>query len=189
MPLTPPGLSGAIMGGLSSASFTGTNLMDLARGIASGICNWISAMVVTTTDVGAPGVGTGVMPLIVPAPSIQAQVLSGLSSQSFKGTSLSSLSQGLGTGLNIGLMMGIIQTTHPSVGVGTATPKFTAPPLGPLIMAGLLGAGVKGTEMSKLANGIGSGVENVFSSLVLQVPIVGSIAPISGPMTGVGFIM
>jgi hypothetical protein len=115
--------------------------------------------------------------------------MAGLAAQGFKGTSLAALAGGLATGIALGLMQGIIMTTHPSVGAGIAIPQFITAPLAPLLLNGLQGASVKGTDMPKLAKGVGQGVEQTFSSLILQVPIAGATYPIVGPNIGTGFVV
>ena len=186
MPLSPPSLAGAIQGGLSASSIAGVSAASLALGIATGVCQWIPTIVVLTTDAGAPGTGTGTLPLLVQPGLLQGGFQAGLAA--FSGTALPQLITGLATGLSNGLMSAMIITVHPCVGVGTGVPQFICQPAFPMILAGLLGAGIKGVSASVLAQGIGTGLQQAFSSLVLAIPIAGVVYPMTGPTVGTGTI-
>lgn len=189
MPLNPPTLAaGFLTPNMVSMGNVGTGVPKLALGIAIGVCQFLTAQsTVMTVDVGTLGVGTSIIPLIVPSPLVLSSLTSAFASVGILGIMAPKLLSGLATGLTTGwLSLALLQTNHPSVGVGTGVARVVGPSAVPAMIAGFSTAGMVGDGPTKIARAIGIGLDMVFASFVqLGVPIVGVPAPTGS--SGVGF--
>ncbi len=158
---------------------------ELSFGLMVGISKWVPTIRATATASGTLGVGTGLAPLIVPAPLLVSTFLPVFAANGIIGVFSPFFISGLSTGLNLVFLQGIVQTTHPNVGIGGGVVKFTPPPATPLLIEGLASVGMVGPGPAKLANAIGQGLGIVFSTLVLPCVVAGSPSPVAS--AGVGF--
>ena len=184
MPITQPGLMGALAPSLASAALFGITTPQIALGVSNGLLSWLPAIQVVTIDVGVKGVGSGTITLTIPAPVLQASLLSSLPSNGIAGALMPSLATGLANGLSQGLSQGAIFTQHPIVGVGTSVCKLVAPPATPFMLAAMAGSGLIGTLAPRVASAVGDSLAQVFAAFSIVLPIVGT--PSQVPFAGVG---
>lgn len=190
MPITVVNATASIAGSLGSVSMTGSQVANYARGIATGLTTWVAATQVVTSDVGTAGVGKNIpSPVVVTAPVLYANLVTGFASQAMSGTSVPSLCLGLSNGLVLALAQGLINTVHPTVGVGTGVAKFVAPSAIPFMSLGLASAGMSGTAVVSMASALGMALDLTFASLVLPIAIVGPTSPYAGVGVGTGKIL
>jgi hypothetical protein len=186
MPLTPPGLTGAVLAGLTASGFIGTAASQLALGVATGIVTWAtSAAIVTSVDTGTLGVGAGTIPLVVPPPLLLGNLLVGFTAMAQIGVMAPVECAGLSIGISTGLAQGLVVTVHPGVGLGAAVVKIAGVSVASMI-TGFAAAGLHGTSAIQHATAIAMGLDLTIAELVLPSPIVGppSIVPFAGVGTG-----
>lgn len=190
MPVTIPGIMGSVIPNLVSTGMIGTGVPQYARGVALGLSQWIPLVKVTTVDAGTAGVGKNVpLPLVVPNPLLQGNLLAGMASQGLVGLMMPLFITGLTNGLVISFAQMLVVTTHPSVGVGAGVAKLVAPPAAASIISGFAQAGMKGDATIRKALALASGLDGTFASLVLPVAIVGPPSPIGSAGSGFGNIL
>lgn len=189
MPLTPPGITGAVLGGLASAALIGTANAQLAAGVGAGVMLWIGQLTVVTADVGTAGVGAGTLPCAIPQPSLLGGMMAGMAATGTIGVAAPLLATGLANGLALAFLQGLITTVHPVVGVGAATATFPGPSAVPSMIAGFKAAGMVGTMTEKTATAVGIGLDIAFGSFVVPIPIVGPPSPVSVSGAGSGKIL
>ncbi len=190
MPVTTPGIFGAVYPNLVSVGVLGSDGPKLARGIANGLVRWIPQVRVSTTDAGSAGVGSNVpLPLIIPAPLLYPALAAGMAAQGLLGIFVPVYLVGLSNGLSLAFTQMLVKTTHPGVGTGAGVAKFSAPPAASSMRQGFFEAGLKGESFTKKATAVAMGLDIVFASLVLPVIIVGSASPSPGTGVGSGSIM
>jgi hypothetical protein len=188
MPLNPPALAtGFIAPNLLSVAHIGTGMPKLAMAVAIGVSQFLTVQAkVTTIDTGVLGVGTSIMPMIVPPPLLQGGLYSGFSSMGILGVMSPLTIAGLTNGLTTGLLaLALLQTNHPGVGVGAGVARIVGPSAIPSMLAGFASIGSTGDGAKKIATAIGIGLDITFAAFVEPVPIVGSPSPV--PAAGVGF--
>lgn len=188
MPLNPPALAGAFLApNLLSTGNIGMGMPKFAMGVAIGVCQYLTIQAkVTSIDTGVLGVGTSIMPLIVPAPLLQGALYSGFSSMKILGPMAPLLILGLTNGLTQGwLALALLQTNHPGIGVGAGVAKITAPTAVPTMIAGFASMGLVGDGPIKTATAIGIALDITFAAFVEPIPIVGTPSIVGG--AGVGF--
>jgi hypothetical protein len=189
MPLLPFGVAGILAPALLGTGMIGTATPTFALGVGIGVSKWIKTVPVTTIDAGSLGVGSGQLPLVVPAPLLLANITAAMASLGILGIMAPLKALGLSTGLSGAFPMGLIKTTHPGIGVGTGMAKFGSVPAAPLIIAGLAEVGMVGPSVVKIATAIGMGLNMTFATLVLPIPIVGSASPAAGAGIGFGMVI
>lgn len=189
MPLTPASLTAVLTVNLLAAGNLGSKTPQLASGIAAGVMIWNSTLKVQTVDAGSLGVGKGFLPCIIPQPLLLAGLLGGLASTGNVGVRLPLLALGVANGLALGFPTGIITTTHPTVGTGTGVAKFLGASAVAGMIAGFSSVGMVGPGPSKIATGIGIGIDTAFAAFIVPVPIVGSASPSASGGTGFGAIV
>lgn len=189
MPLNPPALAaGFLTPNLIGMGNLGTGVPTFARGIAIGVCQFLTVQSkVTTVDAGTLGVGTSIIPLIVPSPLVVTSLTTGFASAGILGVMAPKLIAGLATGLTTGwLALALLQTNHPTVGVGSGVARIVGPSAVPAMILGFSSVGMVGDGPTRTARAIGVGLDMIFASfLQLGVPIVGAPAPPGS--SGVGF--
>jgi hypothetical protein len=189
MPLNPSALaSGFIAPNLMAKGNLGVGVPQLARGIANGVCQYLTVQAkVMTVDAGTVGVGTSIMPLIVPSPLLLSSLTAGFVSAGILGTMAPKVIAGIATGLATGwLALALLQSNHASVGVGAGVARIVAPAATPAMILGFSSAGMAGDGPTRIARAIGTGLDMTFASFVqLGIPIVGTPAPVGS--SGVGF--
>jgi hypothetical protein len=146
---------------------------------------------VVTKDVGTLGQGAGTGVLFLPA-ALSISVIS----RNFKAAKLlgpipEDTARGLATGFSICVSIGLAQTIHPTVGVGTASvngiiPKFSAVPI---CQGAFSAALLNGQEAKKMAAALGAAMDELCSSIVGQLVIAGSPSPIPSGGAGYGKII
>lgn len=189
MPITPPGLIGAITGGLASGSMAGMSVPQIALGLATGIMTWIPTVQVITVDAGLLGAGAGLLPFIIPPPALVGAMLAGVASAGLIGIMAAPAATGLGNGIALGLAQGLITTVHPSVGVGTGVAKLIFVPPIPFLLGGLASAGLTGMAVPQVATAVGTALTTVFAAFTMPIPIVGAGSPSPSGGAGTGKIL
>lgn len=187
---TPSGATPILIQALRGAKVDGLEMPRLARGIASGVSLWLQGVQVSTTDAGTAGVGAGFGTLaLLSFPLLNVNLSVGFGSSGLQGDFAPTLARGIASGLSRSLAsQAILNTTHPTVGSGTAIVRLYAPsiPLGvQAISQGMLGAGLTGDTIPKLASALEIGLRVSVHSLVLPLVIVGPVSPVAS--TGIGF--
>jgi hypothetical protein len=187
MPLNPPALAtGFLAPNFISVAHIGTGMPKLAMAVAIGVTQFLTLQAkVTTVDAGLLGVGTSIIPLIVPPPLLQAGLFTGFASAGILGPMAPLTIQGLTSGLVTGfLALALIQTNHPGIGAGTGVARIAGPSAIPAMLSGFSAMGMSGGA-TKIATAIGIGLDITFAAFVEPVPIVGAGSPVGG--AGVGF--
>lgn len=188
MPLNPPTLAtGFLVPNLISVGNIGVGVPKLAMGIAIGVTQFLTLQAkVTTVDAGTLGVGTSIMPLIVPNVLLQPALFSGFSSMGILGPlaplTIQAITNGLVTGWTA---LALLQTNHPGIGVGAGVAKILGPSAVPAMIFGFAAMGMIGSGPAKMATAIGIALDITFTSFFEPVPIVGTASPVGG--AGVGF--
>jgi hypothetical protein len=189
MPLVPFAMAGVLTPALLGVGMLGLATPKFSLGVSIGVAQWLKAVTVTTTDAGSLGVGSGQLPLIVPQPILLTNILTSMASLGLAGVMMPLKSLGLSVGLTGGLVLGLIKTTHPTVGAGTGVAKFSPTPAPPFIVAGLAQAGLVGPSVVKIATAIGMGLNKTFLLMALPIPIVGAASPSAGAGVGFGVVI
>jgi hypothetical protein len=186
MPLTPPGLTLAVAGGLAGTGHLGTGMPKLAAGVAAGVIAWNSGGVkVVTVDVGAIGAGAGSIPLIMPPPLLIGGLTGGFAAMALSGVFAPLTIVGLATGLVAGFAQGLIVTAHAGVGAGTGVVKIVGSSAVPFMIAGFASVAMVSPGSVKMATAIGIGIDTAFAAFTTVTPILGGAGP--APSTGAGF--
>jgi hypothetical protein len=190
MPVTVPGIMGALIPNLVSVAMIGTGVPQYCKGVALGVTKWIPQVKVQTVDVGTAGAGKSApTPIIVPQPLLYANVLLGMTSQGLAGVFMPVFAVGLTNGLVLSFIQMVISTNHPSVGTGGGVAKFSAPPAASAMIQGFKEAGLKGDGSIKKAKAVATALDKTFAILVLPVVIVGPPSPAPGAGSGFGSIV
>jgi len=188
MPLDPISVGGIIRVSLLSAGIVGTGSSQLCLGLTNALCTYSkSAMVVTTIDVGTLGVGKGIgAGVILPQPVLAAALAANLPANMVAGLSVPQLVLGISTGYSMALMTAIINTMHPSVGVGSGKLQIypnTAAAIG-IFTSAFLAAGMTGPSVVPLATAVARSLDAVLPTAIGVVVIAGP--PNIVPGAGVG---
>lgn len=193
MPLNPPALAGGFVApNLISTGNIGIGVPKFSLGVAIGVCQFLTLQSkVTTVDAGTLGVGTSIIPLIVPFPLVLTSLTTGFASQGILGPLAPPFLQGLATGLTTGwLSLALLQTNHPSVGVGAGVARIVAPTAVPAMTQGFSAVGMVGDGPAKTARAIGSALDMIFASFIQPgIPIVGSPSIVGGAGVGFGSVL
>jgi len=189
MPLTPAGLTGALIVGLRGVAMTGSGVPKLAQGVANGVCAWVKSLKVVTVDAGTLGVGVGFLPFAVPPPLLIASLLAAYPVNGQLGVMAPQEATGLGVGLGLGFIQGIMTTQHPTVGSGTGVAKVIGGPAFPFLMAGFAGVDIKGTGATQKASAISLALQMTLAVFTLPIPIVGAPTPMGSSGVGQGSIL
>lgn len=186
MPITPAGMTAAILPNLAAVAMIGTAVPQLALGIGTGATIFNTAMKVQSIDVGTLGVGAGLGPVIVPPPVIISAMIASFAAGGIIGVMSVPLATGVATGLALGFAQGLIVTVNAGVGLGSGVAKFIPGPGPPAMIAGFAAAGLTGTSSIQLATAIGLALTITFAALVAPIVIAGppSILPGAGSGTG-----
>jgi hypothetical protein len=161
-----------------------------SAGVAAGLMDWVSHIVVTTSDTGNLGSGTNVpTPVSIPSSTMFSNLMTGMASFGFFGVISPLFCKGLADGLCKTFAQSSIMTIHPSVGSGVGIATFIAPPCGPY-MADKFGAvGMNGPQTIRDAFALGLALDITLQSIMTSVTIVGSPTPVPGTGKGVGKIL
>lgn len=188
MPLNPPTLAtGFIAPNLLATGNIGAGMPKFAMGVAIGVCQFLTSQAkVVTVDVGTLGVGTSIMPLIVPNPLLQGALFAGFASMGILGPMAPLVITGLTNGLVTGwVVLALLQTNHPLIGTGAGVARIVAPTAVPAMIGGFTSMGMLGDGPIKTATAIGIALDITFTTFVEPIPIVGPPSPVGG--SGVGF--
>ena len=189
MPLTPSGIASALAPALASAGMSGIAIPQYALGLGVGVCQWAQQIIVMSVDTGTLGVGTSTGLLLVSTPTLLSNLMSSFGSMGLTGVFVPALASGLASGFVTAFIQGLLLVSHPSVGVGASVNTFQSGPSASFIISGLASVGFSGTFMPNLATAIGLGLDTTFKTLILPLPIVGSVSPMSSTGTGLGKII
>lgn len=189
MPITPPGLVGAILPNLAAVAMIGTSVPQLALGVATGVTLFNTAMKVVSVDVGTLGVGAGLGPVVVPPPALLGAMLTSFLATGIHGVMAVPLATGLSTGIALGFAQGLIVTVNTGVGLGSGVAKFIPGPGPPAMIAGFAAAGLIGISAVQLATAIGLALTITFAALVGPIVITGPPSIVAGSGAGIGQIV
>lgn len=192
MPLNAPSLAtGFIAPNFASTGFLGASVPQLSMGVASGVSLYFSSQaIVTSIDAGTLGVGTTVMPFLLPSALLQGNMTTSFASFNLLGTYAATFLLGLSNGIALGLnSLALLQINHPTVGVGTGTAKIIGPSSVPTIQQGLVSNGLTGTWAPILGAAIGTAIDISLASYFQIVPIVGTGSPVGGSGVGLGTVI
>lgn len=168
----------------------GVGVPKFVQGLGVGLSTWTPTIVVNTTDVGTAGSGKGVpVPVIIPQPTLYANLIGGMVSQGLVGVMSPAFILGLSNGLVLLYAQVLTNTAHVGVGTGSGVATFRPPPAFPQIQAGFASAGMVGEGSVKLARALSRGLEATFKSLAAAQPIVGPSAPSAGSGRGFGNLL
>jgi hypothetical protein len=187
MPLVSPVLATAFVGpNLLATGQIGQGMPKFALGVSLGVVDYLSSARVITTDVGTLGVGTSIIPMIVPQPLLLGGILSGMGSMGILGPMAPLVALGLANGITIGLAaLALLQTNHPSVGTGAGVARIVGGTAVPAMIGGFDSVNMSLDGSKKMATAIGIGLDITFAAFFQPIPIVGPSAPVNG--AGVGF--
>jgi hypothetical protein len=186
MPVTVPGIMGAVLPNLISVAMFGTGTPKYAKGVALGVSYWIPKVKVNTVDVGTAGAGKNVpLPFVVPNALLYSNILMGMTVNGLAGVLMPVFAVGLSNGLTMAFLQMLVNTNHPTVGVGAGVAKFSGPPAYSSILQGFKAAGMNGDKLPKKARALGMALDVTFASLVIPIAIVGP--PSISPGGGSGF--
>lgn len=193
MPLNPPALSsGFLVPNLASTGNLGTGVPMFSLGIAIGVCQYLTVQSrVMTVDAGTLGAGTSIIPLIVPSPLLISSLTTGFASAGLMGVMAPKAILGIANGLMTGwLALALLQTNHPTVGVGAGVARVVGPSAMPAMISGFAAAGMIGDGPMRMARAIGIGLDMTFAAFVQPgIPIVGSASPIGSAGVGLGTVI
>ena len=189
MPFTPAGATIALTAGLASALHIGSGAIKLATAVAAGVSTWLHSVPVVTVDVGAIGAGAGAIPLIVPPPALISGLTAGFAAQGILGPMSPLTILGLANGLSTAFAQATVITTHPGVGSGTCSVKFTGSSAVPAMIAGFASQAMTTPGSIKMATAIGIGLDITFAAFATQSPIAGAPGPSPGGGAGFGVIV
>jgi len=189
MPITGPGSASVLIPNLASTGNIGTGMPQLATGIGTGLSLWTPTIRVATVDVGTAGVGVGSLPLVVPQPALYGFLIESMAATAQLGPLGPLFQLGLANGLVAAFVQGLILTTHPSVGTGSAVARFFAPPASVPMVQGFSMVGMVGSGPVKFATAIGLALSKTFAALTLPMPIVGSASTSGSSGLGSGGII
>lgn len=193
MPLNPPALaSGFLAPNLLATGNLGTAVPMFCLGIAIGVCQYLTVQSrVMTVDVGTLGVGTGLIPLLMPTPLLLTSLTQGFASAGLMGTMAPKALLGITNGLVTGwATLALLQTNHPTVGVGTGVARIVAPTAVPAMISGFAAAGMTGDGPARMARAIGTGLDMTFASFIQPgIPIVGGASPVGSSGVGLGTVL
>lgn len=190
MPLDPITVGGIMRVSLLSAGLVGSGSSQLAAALAGALCTYgTTTMSVGTIDVGTAGAGKGTgIGVIVPQPFLSASLAISLPSNGIAGLSMPQLALGISTGYSVALSGAIVNTFHPSVGVGTGKLQIapnTIASIGVFIQA-FFAAGLTGSMAVPLATAVAKGLDAVLPAATGIVAIVGSPSVVSSSGVGSG---
>jgi len=190
MPVTVPGVMGALIPNLISVAMIGTGVPKYCQGVALGLSIWVPQIKVNTIDTGSAGVGRSApTPVIVPNPLMYVNIIAGMTANGLAGVFMPVFSLGLANGLVLSFAQMVISTTHPSVGAGGGVAKFSAPPAASAMIQGFKQAGMKGDGAVKKAKAVAMACDLTFTSLIVPIAIVGPPSPAPGAGSGFGSIV
>ena len=186
MPLTPVGITGALIPALTATGMLGTGMPQFAAGVAAGVMFWIGSLTVTTVDVGTYGAGAGLAPCVIPPPLLLTGMLTSFPATGHLGAMTALFATGIANGLTSAFLQGLISTVHPTVGVGTATCTFPGPSAIPSMIAGFKSVGLVGLMTEATATAVGMGIDIGFGGFIIPIPIVGPASTLGSSGTGTG---
>lgn len=188
MPLDPISVTGIMRLALLGAGLIGTGSNQLAVGLSNALCTYgKTAMSVGTIDVGTLGTGKGTgVGVVLPQPILMASLSTSLPGGGIAGLSMPQLALGISIGYSTALSTAIINTFHPSVGIGAGKLQIapnTIAAIGIFTQA-FISAGMSGNMIIPLATAIVKGLDAVLPAAIGVVAITGS--PSTSPSSGVG---
>jgi hypothetical protein len=184
MPLAAPTLTVTLTTSLLGSGMIGSATPKFASGVAQGVTLWVKKLSVQTVDAGVAGVGTGLFPFLIPPQLLMANLLAAYVANGQIGPMAPLEAVGLANGLAMGLLTGLIKTTHPTVGAGAGVARISGPPAYSSLMQGFSSVGIKGQGATKKANAISTALMLTLQVITLPIPIVGPVGP--SPSSGIG---
>lgn len=191
MPLASPALTSVLASQIVAAGCIGMDVPKLANGIAIGVCQFLTVQSkVTSIDTGLLGVGTSIMPLLVPSPLIQSSLMAAFPSAQIIGIRAPQLILGLTNGLAAGFAsLALMQIAHPGIGVGTGVARVVGGTAIPAMIAGFAAASMVGDGPVKMARAMGTALDTIFASYIQPVVIAGSPSIVGGAGVGLGVVI
>ena len=190
MPLDPISVFAIMQSSLLGAGLLGVANSQLALGLTNALSVYgQTTMVVTTIDVGTAGVGKGTgAGVVLPIPTLLSSFSVSLPSAGIAGLSMPQLALGISTGYSTALASAIINTVHPSVGVGSGKLQIVPNTLVAIqtFITAFLSAGLTGIMAVPLATAVATGLDAVLPSAVGVVAITGPPSSVSAAGAGSG---
>lgn len=190
MPLDPVSLTAVVRSALLGVGMIGTGSNQLTVGLANALSNYSkTAMIVNTIDVGTLGVGKGVgVGVLLAQPALFAALSSFFPSSAISGVSALQLATGISIGYSSAFATAIINTVHPSVGVGSGKLQIspnTAAAIG-IFTTAFLSAGMTGNAVPQLASAVARALDSVLPTAIGIVAIAGSPSVVGSSGSGTG---
>lgn len=192
MPVDPGTTLPIFQGMLASNGLLGPGTVQLANGLSSGLCQYMSAaIVVLSIDAGTLGTGTGLgVGIIIPQFTILGAVGPIMTGHGIFGPMAAPLANAIASGVSISLAGAMIQTVNAGVGVGTGKVQLVPTGAGGTVFsAALVAAGLVGMMAPALGDAIGMALDSVIASAIGVVAIVGPTSPLPGTGVGTGSIV
>jgi len=188
MPISLPTFVSSFETSLRSSGLNGSMISQMSTALGSGMASIMATSVqVSTVDAGTSGVGTGYMVGIITTKKTDyTQMVSNLHSNGVSGSYANNLANALSDGVLKNLLSCAVSTTHPIVGSGSGTVKFTMNPLQalPILQQSMASSGINGESSMKIANAFVFSLSSILSLTSMIIPIVGPTGGVS--FTGIG---
>lgn len=189
MPLDPITVGGIMRVSLAGVGMIGSGSSMLSLGLTNALCTYgKTSMNVSTIDVGTLGAGKGVgIGVFVPQPVLLSALLATLPAFGIFGISMPQLALGISTGYSLALSSAIVNTFHPSVGVGTGKLQIMPNTVAAISVFTqmFLAAGMTGPSVVPLATAVAKALDATLPLALGAVVIGGS--PSIVPSAGSGF--
>jgi hypothetical protein len=187
--LAGPMLGSIILIQFAAAGFTGTSLPQLSQAIGNGVVmNVLSSAIYTGTSTGL-GIGAGISTGMLSGGvcigayvglSIQLQMMA----MGLTGTQASAFAMAVGNGVAAHMVSAIVQGTSTVVGIGAGTGTIVGivgPAMGAMILTQMMAMSLTGTQNVTLANAVGNGVAQAFTSTIATTTITGAAVGVVPP--------
>jgi len=192
MPLSPPGLQGLLAPQVIAAGMVGQMSQPLVLALSNAISAYLLTLTVRTNDVGSLGVGVGTGKVIITPPQLVGPLLGAATANQLVGTSTPGLMVAVGNAVATFIAtMGMVQSTHPLVAVGTGIGLLQIiggpVPLQAQLMGMFAAQGLVGQNIVNLASALSQGItQGLVSAQVVQVITGTPVVPPPVPSTGIG---
>jgi len=185
MPFDPASTLPIFNSSFTSSDLLGIGATNLAMGLSDGLAAYApTGITVNTIDAGVFGSGAGIGFCIVSPTVFISFFESSLYSEGISGVMATPLAVALGTAFSTIFSNAVVNTLHPTVGVGTGTGFLVAVPSDTYFLAALESSGIAGISSPTMASVVSSALSSSLSTVVTVVAIVGS--PSIFPSSGVG---
>jgi hypothetical protein len=172
-----------------SKGLQGAEFNRVASAIGDGVCKSLLSPGILTgslTGVAGPGVVSLSGPVLVAAAGLQSDILMGLTAVGMTGTAKASMASAVADGVSNAMLSAAISGMCPMVSTGAGTASFSAysqPAIHSFLMGSASLYGLKGSEVSRLMDGLSRGIAGHFAKAV-KPAIMAVGPPVPPPPTG-----